>query len=113
MGKFRFDELAYTGSTHKPGFPAKLSTKPPLISLGGIGPESILCEKLIEFGSSTERLSGMLPVKRLLERSRRLRNSNEESEPGMEEFSLFPCNISKLSLLRLPISEGIGPDRRL
>ncbi|PON56471.1 hypothetical protein TorRG33x02_296220 [Trema orientale] len=106
--------LTGTESTQRPGLPEKLSTNPPLIRDCGIGPESMLCEKLIEFGKSSQRLSGILPVKRLFERSRTLRDLSEESESaGIEEFNLLPCKRSKFNLFKLPIWGGIGPERRL
>jgi hypothetical protein len=89
-------------STHKLGLPEKLSTNPPLINEGGIGPERLLLEKLIEFGKSSQRLSGIFPVKRLLERSRTLRDLSEESESaGIEEFNLLPCKRSKFNFSNL------------
>nr|GLL20305.1 hypothetical protein TorRG33x02_296220 [Ipomoea trifida] len=66
-----------------PGLPENPSKTPPFMNATGIAPESILFEKFIGFGSNSPRLSGILPIKRLLDKSRR------------------------------PISNGIGPDRRL
>ena len=51
----------------------------------------------MELGNNSDRLSGMLPVKRLLERSRTLRDFSIESELGIEELSLLPHNSSKFS----------------
>ena len=99
--------------THRPGLPEKLSTNPPFTKDTGIGPERLLFDKLMEFGNNSDRLSGILPVKRLFERSRTLRDFSQESELGMEDESLLLCKNSVFSFLKLPISEGIGPDRRL
>uniref|UniRef100_A0A7N0V1S0 Uncharacterized protein n=1 Tax=Kalanchoe fedtschenkoi TaxID=63787 RepID=A0A7N0V1S0_KALFE len=67
----------------------------------------------MELGSNLVRLSGMVPVKRLSDKSRRLRDFSDEMDIGTEEVSLFPCNISMLSFLRFPIAEGIEDERRL
>ncbi|GER40230.1 cytochrome c550 [Striga asiatica] len=106
IGKFAPDEEL------RPGFPAKLSSTPPLTNGNGTSPESRLLEKLREFGKSLLRLAGTFPVRQLLDRSSTLRDFRDERDSGISELSSLFCSISRFSDFRLPISQGIGPDKR-